>query len=109
MCFHKKPKGEKVNDKAVLGDAEIIADNVKALRIAAVKLAGSDYSNKITELADSYQYVSPKESGETKSKDKKIGDRIGDIECAIVKAVRTKDYSEIDDLIQKIKVLVAER
>jgi len=104
--FGNKTKG----DASVLKDSEIIAENVKQLRVVAVKFSEcKECASKVTALAETYQYVSPKENKDTIAKDKKIADRIGDLQVAVTKVLKTKQCDEVDDIVQKIKVLIAER
>ena len=104
--FGRKAKG----DIAVIKDIDIIASNVKELYTIAVKLNDSRvYADKVSALAGSYQYITPKQNSETIDKDKKIADCVGDLHVATARALKTKQYDEIDDILQKIKVLISER
>jgi len=108
--FATPKKVEGTNDTKVLKDEDIIAENVKQLKVAEVKLNfNPEHAAKVKELMESYKYVSPKKDATTIHADKKIGDRIGDLIVAISKAEKTKSFSDVNENIQKIKVLMAER
>jgi len=105
-----RKKATKTQDKNVVCNQEQIKENVKQLKVVAVKLENNkEYADKVLELAESYQYATPKKDDLTYAKEKKIASKIGDMHVAVAKATKTSQYDEIDDLLLKIKVLIAER
>lgn len=114
MIWGRKHKNDgqakSTGDCSVARDKALIDDNVKALGVVAVQLESSpDYVEKIKDIIAKYEYVSPRQSAETIDADKKIADRIGDLRIIASKMIKDKRCDEIDEIIQKIKILIAER
>ena len=104
--FGKKRTG----DEAVLWNKEQIEKNVRALEVILVQLEGKKaITDKLKDLIESYKYVSPLGTQTAAKADRRIADLIDDIRIAAVKAMKSDDFGEAENLIGKIKVLTAER
>ncbi|GHV01687.1 hypothetical protein FACS1894211_11870 [Clostridia bacterium] len=104
--FWKKKEG----DEAVLRDREIVEENVKRLDVVAAWLeALPNAAARVKALTEAYRYVSPFGTDAAHKADSKIADRIDDMKLAAQKAVKNGETTEIDELIQRIKILIRER
>ena len=104
--FKKKQTG----DEAVLQNKAQIERNVRTLYVVLAQLEGNkEIADKLKDLAEAYKYASPFGAPDAAKADGKIADRIDDMKAAAVKAADNKDFGEIENLIRRIKVLIAER
>jgi len=109
MCFFRKKKGGKVVE-AVAEDKAVIQKNLISINKLKVVLDfNAEACGKLDELKSLYEFAPPKDSVDTLKTDKRIAGYLEDIELCAKRAEKGGDFTEIDGLIKKVKVAIAER
>jgi len=106
--FGKKKDGKIVYD--VSKDRTILEKNLASMnKLKVVLEANAEICGKLDGLIADYEYSSPKKSKEALKIDKRIGEHLEDIELRANKSDKNGDFTEINGLIKKIKIAIAER
>ena len=102
---------KKVSPADILAeDRAVIQKNLVAVNRLKISLeTNADTCAKLNEIASDYEFVSPKGAEEILNIDKRIGTYLDDIELIAKRSERNRDFTEIDGLIRKIRIAVAER
>ena len=100
----KKVAGSVAADKAEIQKNVVFINKLKIILEFSVEICG-----KLDELKAAYEFVSPKASGETLKTDKRIGGYLEEIEICSKKAEKNGDFTEIEGLLKKIRITIAER
>lgn len=116
MCFFKsrysseKYYGEKGYKNTVIKDKELIADNLKALDvIKCYTEKNAECIDKIENIKKEYEYISPSADPNIVKVDRKIADCLGDAKIICMKVERKENYDDIVDVMNDIRILIAER
>jgi len=96
--------------KAVSKDKELLKENIATIeKLKIIFENNAEICDKLNDIKSAYEFVSPKKSKETASVDKRIGGYLEDIELCAKKSEKNDDFTEIETLIKKIRIALAER
>jgi len=96
--------------KAVSKDKELVKENIATIdKLKIIFETNTEICDKLNEIKSAYEFASPKKSKETASVDKRIGGYLEDIELCAKKSEKNDDFTEIETLIKKIRIAIAER
>lgn len=109
MCFFKKRKENKM-----LGTTqeqnEMIQASLKKIKALKIKLEGQTaVCEALNGIYNKYSNVTANGKPQSINADRAVADILGDIELCVKKSEKINDYSEIDGLIKKIRIALAER